>query len=453
MVRIGRVKGRSSRSWTLLTVLITLSMIVAGISLGGATTGADRGGTQQATPIDSCTTIDEPGTYRLTDSIENSTADVCINIRTSDVHFDGGSHTVDGNISRQAILDILPPAGPAPTDGMGIGVNLNGSSPVSNVTIVNVTATDWFYGVSVRGVAGVTVRGITSTTSGIGILVDATTDASVERSNGSNNVITGVYISRSADRSANNTVANTTTSENGRYGVLLFDSPNSTVRNVTATGNEFVGLEVINSSDSTIRNVTATENEFRGFGVDALPGDVARNVTVADNDFSRNGYIGMAVFATTNSTFSNNSVAGTQGTLPPDRSPPVPSAGFVVDFGSAENIFVDIDARDQAEWSYVAVNSGTNAVENLQTDAATVSFEGRNVALGATATVSENATGGEDAMLAGGVTVTNTSADPFIDLQVQWENGQSEDQPSTETASTTTSLRKSAQIGIPDIAS
>ena len=433
MVRTGKLEGSIPGLWTLLTVLVTLAVIVAGIAIGGATVSTEPGNTQQVTSIDSCTTIDEPGTYRLTDSIENSTADVCIDIQASDVHFDGGGHSVDGNISRQAILARLPPTGPAPTEGMGIGVNLDGASPVSNVSITNVTATDWFYGVLVRGVEGATVRGVTSTTSGIGVLVDSATDARIERTNGSNNLITGVVISESVGRTGN-TVANTTTSENGRYGVLLFDSPNSTVRDVTATGNEFVGLEVINSSDSTIRNVTATENEFRGFGVDALPGNVARNVTVADSDFSRNGYIGMAVFMTTNSTFSNNSVAGTQGTLPPERSPPVPSAGIVVDFGSEDNVFVDTDSRNQAGWAFLAVNSGTNTVENLQTDGAPVSFEGRNIALGSTATVPSNRSNEGDTMaVTGGVTVTNTSADAFVDLQVAWGTTEPADQPSNET--------------------
>ena len=434
MIRTGGTKVRNPERQILLAVLVSLAVIVGSVSAGGAIASGDGGTYQQATAIDSCTTIDEPGTYRLTESVENSSADTCIDIQASNVYFDGNGHTVDGNISRQAVLDRLPPAGPAPTEGMGIGVNLDGSSAVSNVTITNVSTTDWFYGVLVRNVESPTVRDVTGTTNGIGILVDSATDARVERSNGSNNVVTGVAISQSADRSGNNTVVNTTTSENGRYGVLLFDSPYSTVRDVTATGNEFVGIEIVNSSHNTVQSANATENEFRGFGVDALPGNTARNVTVADSDFSRNGYIGMAVFVTTNSTFSNNSVAGTQGTLPPERSPPVPSTGIVVDFGSEENVFVDTDARNQAAWAYVAVNSGTNTVENLRTDAAPVSFEGRNIALGATETVSENATDGENALLAGGVTVIDTSADAAIDLEVLWGPTQSADRPANETA-------------------
>lgn len=416
----------------LATVLLAFIVLSASVPVADATAATRRATSQQATSIDSCTTIDEPGTYHLTDSIENSTADVCIDIQASDVHLDGGGHTVDGNVTRQTLLERL--AGPPPSEGVGIGVNLGGSSPVSNVTITNVTASNWFFGVLVRGASGATVRDVTSTASGIGVLLDATADTRVERTTASNNVISGVSVAGSPDRRGNNTVTNTTTARNDRYGVLLINSPRGTVRDVTATGNAFVGLEIANSSHTTVRNVTATDNAFRGFGVDAFPGHATRNVTVSDSNFSRNGYIGMAVFATTNSTFTNNSVARTQGVLPPERSPPVPSTGIVVDFDSGDNRFVNTDARDQAAWAYVAVDSSTNTVTDLWTDAATVSFEGRNVALGPTATVSPNVTAEMDAMRAGGVTISNTSTDASIDLQIGWQPVAAIDQPANETA-------------------
>ncbi len=433
MFRIEGVSTGTTELRMLSAVLVAFVVLSASVAVGGATVTTRQDATQQATPIDSCTTIDEPGTYRLVESIENSTADVCILIQASDVHFDGGGHTVDGNVTRRALLERL--AGPPPSEGVGIGVNIDGSSPVSNVTVTNVVASDWFFGVLVRGASGATVRDVTGTASGIGILVDATTGARVERSNASNNVISGVSVSGSLDRRGNNTVENVTTAGNGRYGVLLVDSPSSTVRDITATGNAFVGLEVVNSSHATVRNVTVTENAFRGFGVDAFPGHVTRNVTVADSNFSRNGYIGIAVFATTNSTFANNSVAGTRGVLSPERSPPVPSAGIAVDFGSGDNRFVDTDARDQADWAYVAVNSSTNTVEDLRTDAAMVSFEGRNVALGPTATASPGATDDTNTTRIGGIVATNVSADAFVDLQITWSPVTAADRPANETAS------------------
>lgn len=430
MARIVSGEGRIIEFRTLSTVLVVFALLVAGVSVGGARMDV-QDTTSQTTTIDSCTTITEPGAYRLTDSIENSTADVCIDIQASDVRFDGNGYTVDGNITRQAVLERL--AGPLPSEGIGIGVNLGGSSSVSNVTITDATASDWFLGVLVRNASDASVHNVTSTASGIGVLLDATTETHVERSTASNNVNSGIFVAGSSDRRGNNTITNTTASQNDRYGVLILDSPSSTVRNVTANGNTFTGFEIVNSSYTTVQNVTATDNEFRGFGVDAFPGYAIRNVTVADSNFSENGYIGMAVFATTDSTFTNNSVVGTRGALPPDRSPPVPSTGVVVDFGSEGNVFADTDARNQAEWAYIAVNSGPNTVENLRTDAVTVSFDGQNIALGPSATVSKNATDAETALLPGGLTVTNMSADAFVNLQVTWETAESEDQPRNET--------------------
>lgn len=391
----------------ILTVLLTLAVIVAGVSLGGATTGTDRAATRQATSIDSCTTIDEPGTYRLTASIENSTAPICIDIRASDVHFDGGGHTIDGNITPPMQLAAYQES--PPNRGIGVGINFDEPARLSNVTVTDVAVTDWMGGVVARDVFESTIRNVRSVTNGLGVVLESAPGA---------------------------TVVNTTASDNGPIGVLLLNSPGSTVRGVTANGNLHTGIELTNSSESTVRTVTATENGFRGLGLEDEPiGTVVENVTVADSDFSRNGYAGMVVFLVTNSTFANNSVAWTKGTLPPGSSPPVPSAGIIVD-GGFRNSFTDTDARNQAAWAYLGVNNRKpNTVENLRTDAVPVTFVGQNVALGPTATVPPDAGNGPNLhLLAGGLVVTRTSANALIDLQVSWGTMESGDQPTNETS-------------------
>ncbi|WP_232686163.1 right-handed parallel beta-helix repeat-containing protein [Halobacterium zhouii] len=391
---------------------LTVLAAGAGVSIGGATTSADRGDVQQATTIDTCTTIDEPGTYRLTESIENGTADTCIEIRASDVHFDGGGHTIDGPVSRQKITDALQ--GPPPEAGVGIGVHPGDSTALSNVTVTNVAVTEWFRGISVRNTSRTTIHDVTVSTTGVGVDLAGATGSTVVNATASENVAFGVQIVGSPE----STVQNVTANDNGFNGVHVVDSVDSTVRRVTATANGFSGVEMTNSSESTVRNVTATENGFRGFGVVDEPiGNVVENMTVVDNNFSQNGYAGIVVFTTTNSTFRNNSVAGTQGMLPPGRNPPVPSAGIIVD-GASGNVFTDTDARNQSAWAYVAVNGATNTVRNLQTDGTSVSFEARDVALGQATTGPPSVDDGTT--LAGGVTVTNTSADAFIDLEVAW---------------------------------
>ncbi|MFC4548677.1 MULTISPECIES: right-handed parallel beta-helix repeat-containing protein [Halorussus] len=429
MSRFGVAERRSNRLQTLTAVVVVLILSLAGVTVGGAIEDFDRGTYQQATSLDSCTVIDEPGTYQLTEPIENSTENTCIEIRASNVHFDGGGHTIDGSITRQELLDAL--RGPPPEAGVGVSVNPNGSSSLSNVTITNVTVTEWFRGVVARNSTRVTVRDITATTSGVGVEMSTATDSTVSNATAAENALFGIRTGDSHD----STVQDSTANRNGFNGVYAVNSRNSTVRRVTANSNGFSGIELTNSSESTVRNVTATENGFRGFGiVDEPIGNVVENVTVADNDFSRNGYAGIVLFAVTNSTFSNNNVVGTQGTLPPGRNPPVPSAGVIAD-GASGNVFTDTDARDQASWAYVAVNDATNTVQNFQTDAAAVTFEARDVALGPTTTVPSDA-GNETTVtpVIEGVTVTNTSADAFIDLRIAWGSVESENQSATETA-------------------
>ncbi|WP_137286559.1 right-handed parallel beta-helix repeat-containing protein [Halorussus salinisoli] len=430
MFRIDARNERNNRFRALSTVLVVLVLLVASAPVWGTTTGADRAGHQQATVIDSCTTIDKPGTYRLTESIENSTADICIEIRAIDVHFDGGGHTVDGNISRQEMLDAL--RGPPPETGIGVGVHPDGSALLLNVTISNVTVTDWFRGIGARETSGVVVRDVTATATGAGVDLVSAPGSTVVNATTSGNVLVGVL----ASGSSGSTIRDVTASANGFLGVHVVDSFDSSIRRVAANDNGFSGIDLRNSSQSTVRTVTATGNGFRGLGVvDEPVGNVVENVTVADGNFNRNGYSGIVVFLATNSTFSNVSVVGTTGTLPPgSRSPGRPPAGIHIEVGSG-NTFADVDARHQAAWAYHSEMGATNTVEELRTDAGVVSFEARDVALGPTTTLPPDADNATTATpIIEGVTVTNTSADSFIDLEIAWESVKSENQSANETA-------------------
>lgn len=87
-----------------LTFVIVISVVAdAGVVAAGGDDGRD-GDVNGATEIDSCTVIDDPGRYVLTENIEDSEANVCIDIRASDVHFDVTGHTVDG-VQTESILN------------------------------------------------------------------------------------------------------------------------------------------------------------------------------------------------------------------------------------------------------------------------------------------------------------------------------------------------------------
>lgn len=79
-------------------------------------------------------TIASPGSYVLTNDITDSSLATCIEIRASNVVFDGGGHLVDGT---------------GTTDSIGISVH--NSQGVGNVTIRNIRVRDWDRGVSLAG--------------------------------------------------------------------------------------------------------------------------------------------------------------------------------------------------------------------------------------------------------------------------------------------------------------
>ena len=79
------------------------------------------------TPVTTCTVINTPGTYVLQNDILDSSANICINISSSDVTFDGNDYTIDGTDT---------------TSTYGIYV-YDISKTRQNITIKNVTLTDW----------------------------------------------------------------------------------------------------------------------------------------------------------------------------------------------------------------------------------------------------------------------------------------------------------------------
>ena len=123
------MKGRPSVCIAILASLL----LFAGIAVPVAATDlAYNGGT---------ITIAAPGSYVLTNDITDSSLAVCIEIRASNVVFDGGGHLVDG-------------AGTADS----IGISVQDPQGVRNVTIRNVRVRDWDRGVSLAGVVDSSVE-------------------------------------------------------------------------------------------------------------------------------------------------------------------------------------------------------------------------------------------------------------------------------------------------------
>lgn len=205
---ISSPRGRVGRTRSGV-VAVALALLVIGPLVG--VTGAATPATQSS--IDSCTTIDEPGVYTLSQDLESS-AGTCIEIAASDVTLDGAGHAIEGS-----------------GDGFGIQTENTG---LTNVTVTDVTVSNWQVGLRYRNVDGGSVEGVVA-------------------------------------------------SENTR-GMAFIQSRNLRVVENTATANEHQGIRLLGTHDSTVGDNTAVENAADGFFITRSTNNVIR-----DNVARRNG--------------------------------------------------------------------------------------------------------------------------------------------------------------------
>ncbi len=205
------------------------------------------------TAVSNCSVISYPGYYHLTNNITNSSSPKCITINSSDVVFDAHNFFIDG-------LD---------THGT-YGVYVSDNS-LDNVTVMNVTATDWYHGIHYQ--------------------------------NTHNGLIENNYL------------------QDNRYGIYLDDSANNTLRNNQMTDNTY-NFD-IDADDSTgFYNHIDTTNLVQGrsiyylFSVSDLLIDSSsnaglvycinsQNITVRDSTFSHNSK-SIYFLNTTDSRVENN---------------------------------------------------------------------------------------------------------------------------------------------------
>lgn len=155
-----------------------------------------------ATPVDSCTTITEPGVYVLTtdlkDNKDTRISESCIEIQTDDVVFDGDGHIIDG----KGISDTR-------------GVSVNASAEATNVTVRNLTVSDWNVGVFYQSVSGGEIQSVNASGNAYGINLDDSTDVEVRENSVSHNLV-GIDLLRG---NADVTVTNNTVEDNHLVGV------------------------------------------------------------------------------------------------------------------------------------------------------------------------------------------------------------------------------------------
>lgn len=130
--------------------------------------------------IDNCGTITAPGTYILTRNITNGgqgdqytfASQTCLTIRASHVILDGRGHTIDG----MEVKDTT-------------GIAVAGNRSLTDVTIRNVTLTDWSRGLYLQRVTDATVTNVTVANNAYGLALERTTAVQVQHVTVQENII------------------------------------------------------------------------------------------------------------------------------------------------------------------------------------------------------------------------------------------------------------------------
>jgi PGF-pre-PGF domain-containing protein len=239
--------------------------------------GAGVVGAASCTTVSGGTVIDDAGCYVLQGSQsdgdeEDSDASRFVEVRASDVVVDGNGTTIDG-------------------DGSGEAVHVDGA--YSNVTVRNVTLTDWDTGIYVRDASDVVVEDLDARSNGVGVEIDATTNAVLARVNASDNADHGVHLRESPG----GVIANVTADRNGMSGVVVENSDGATVGDATVADGGAHGLLLTGSPDASAVRVTV-----EGTNTDGVHVGSSGNATVRDSTVRTAGRHGVLVTGSPNAS-------------------------------------------------------------------------------------------------------------------------------------------------------
>lgn len=401
-----------------ITVVVVALMVASVMSVGGLALDAadEQADDAQAETIDSCTTITEPGKYVLSSDIENANG-TCIRIETSDVVLDGNGHTIAGvtNESRrdefreatmapsvvfsdnetaqnETLVAEVVANYPLPTNPRwaNIGVAANASAGLSNVTVRDVTVTEFTFGIYYEGVSNGNIENVTADSNGDGIDVFNSTD-------------TGVADTRLVDN---------------QFGLFALNVTDATVSGVTAEGNAVSTLAMFFAPEVRITETAISESPI---GVVLLSSDGAM---IDDSTVTDSAYTGIGVFASRDVRLTDVNVTNTTAEIPPylaESPPPFEApAGINLD-NTSDSLLRNVTASDNADWAYYSTNgSVANVGEQVVLNGTALSFTATDVAL----SIEEGSVNASEERLVGdNLVATNTTADAALTLRVTWGTG------------------------------
>lgn len=266
------------------TLTVAVTLLVACSVLAPATLSTHASANQHE--IASCTVVDEPGDYELTEDIHTNETGSCLEIQANDVSIDGNGHVLEGPGIN--------------TDSNGI--DLSSGNYSSDVTVQNVEITGWNNAIYAGGSYELSNTALYGNGAALKLTegkADRLTDVAIENNSVGISAIVGSA-----------TGSNVTIQENeqGIYavdgGVYEFDS--SRIHN-----NEEVGVQVGHHSNLNLTDSTVTENGDHGIiKADSIGQD---QLYVEDSTVANNGGDGIRLRGPNSVQLTNVSVEGNDG--------------------------------------------------------------------------------------------------------------------------------------------
>jgi len=276
-------------------------------------------------PVTGCRVIDSPGRYELQADIVDGRALNCIDIRSSDVVFDGNGHTIDA-----VQLSNFVSSGIVARDG-------------SNVTVRNVTVTEFkgsgvaFFSTDDTVVSDVRIRDGPLVVSNANATVRAVNVANPNEPDGS-----GVIVIRSTV-----TLRDVSATDN-RFGFRFLRSGGHTLVNVSATDSSEVAFRFDDASNNTLEDVSAVDSAGRGFEFVDSGGNTLLDVSVSDTSGD-----GISFEGSGNNTIADLSV---------ER---VDEVGVVFFNDSGGNRLTDLSTVDTGFEGLLFADSGENTLTDV----------------------------------------------------------------------------------------
>ena len=272
-----------------IVALCLLLVVAPAVATGGQAAGAASQATQ-ATPIDSCTVIVQPGRYVLTGDVRDSSAGPCIVVGSPDVVLDGQGHELNGT------------GGPGGASHVGVFVRT--AREDANVTLRNLSVVGWGNGLFLSGVSGATIENVTVRENALdGVTILGGTGLALRGATASDNGRNGVSLFDSSQSTVSGVVA----SDNGRNGLSVFDGQGLTVSDLAADGNGFSGLSIVNASTVTVTGSRLADNRLRG-----VLTTQSRDVRLEATRVSNNSLAEITGLGDRNTTGANVTVDGTR---------------------------------------------------------------------------------------------------------------------------------------------